>query len=147
MRICLLGILTSLAPALLTATASFADTPTLAECKSLEADQKRLDLAGVRQDMARGPEWVKANLPANRLSQILRYIQIDEQLRFRCQDVFAVAARAEAKRLAEQLAQQKARERALANIPPLPVRRPAYSMARKPVTGKKTPPLPVRRSR
>ncbi len=39
---------------------------------------------GTRDDMERGPEWAKANLPPDRLENILRLIEVEEQLEFRC---------------------------------------------------------------
>ena len=37
------------------------------------------------RQLAKGPEWAKANLPPDKLEQIRRLIEVDEQLLFRCQ--------------------------------------------------------------
>jgi len=55
-----------------------------AACERLKAEQAQLLLAGVRESMAQGPDWAKANLPASRLKEIERLIAVDEQLLFRC---------------------------------------------------------------
>ena len=35
--------------------------------------------------MAKGPAWAKANLPPDKLQEVRRLIEVDEQLLFRCQ--------------------------------------------------------------
>ncbi|MCL4767710.1 MAG: hypothetical protein KJZ80_15900 [Hyphomicrobiaceae bacterium] len=53
-------------------------------CAALEDEQSKLVLAGVKSSMERGPEWARANLPAARLKEIERLIQVEEQIAFRC---------------------------------------------------------------
>jgi hypothetical protein len=55
------------------------------ECAKLKGEQTQLEQGGVRGSMGRGPEWAKANLAPDKLEQIRRIIEIDEQLLFRCQ--------------------------------------------------------------
>jgi hypothetical protein len=55
-----------------------------AECEKLKAEKKSLVVLGVEKNMAKGPEWVKANLEASQLDLIKRYLTVDEQLKFRC---------------------------------------------------------------
>jgi len=55
------------------------------ECAKLKTEQSQLEHEGVRGSMARGPEWAKANLAADKLAQVRRLIDVDEQLLFRCQ--------------------------------------------------------------
>lgn len=54
------------------------------ECKRLKVEKKSLAGQGVAKNMAKGPEWVKANLGASQLDLIKRYILVNEQLKFRC---------------------------------------------------------------
>lgn len=53
-------------------------------CRLLREEQERLASAGVRDSMANGPEWAKTNLPAAKLKEIQRLIEVDEQVLFRC---------------------------------------------------------------
>jgi hypothetical protein len=54
-------------------------------CARLKTELLQLELAGTRTSMARGPDWAKANLAADKLQQIKRLMEIDEQILFRCQ--------------------------------------------------------------
>lgn len=123
-------------------------------CKGFETERATLFSAGVPADLERGPEWARVNLPATRIQQILRYIHLDEQVRFRCADVFATAAVREAEEAAriaaaKALAAQKAWEarqaEILRNIPP-PDRKPRRTASKqpKPRFSGVTPPLPER---
>jgi hypothetical protein len=54
-------------------------------CSKLDAERLQLEFAGVRGNVAKGPEWAKtAKLSAEALGQIRRLIDIDAQLLFRC---------------------------------------------------------------
>lgn len=53
-------------------------------CDALKAEAGQLVQAGVKAGMARGPEWAKANLPAERLAQIARLIEVEQSIAFRC---------------------------------------------------------------
>jgi hypothetical protein len=54
-------------------------------CTRLKIEQAALEKAGVRTSMAKGPQWAKANLAPERLTDIKRLIEVDEQILFRCQ--------------------------------------------------------------
>ena len=53
-------------------------------CAKLKVERESLEQAGVRGNMAKGPQWAKANLPADKLEQIQRLIELESQLLFRC---------------------------------------------------------------
>ncbi len=53
-------------------------------CESLKIERDTLSQKGVPTDMERGPVWAKTNLPTERMTEIARFIEIDEQLMFRC---------------------------------------------------------------
>jgi hypothetical protein len=55
-------------------------------CAQLRLEQTKLIKSGILNEMGKGPEWAKANLPAGRLSEIKHYIELDEQVRFGCRD-------------------------------------------------------------
>ena len=114
----------------------------IGDCEAYEREHEQYVASGIRADMLRGPEWAKANLPANRVQQVLRFLFLEEQIRFRCQDLFAEAELIEMERRAEAAA----REKALANIPPPPIPRPEF--ARIPNTKRfvLVPPLPTQKS-
>lgn len=115
----------------------------LQDCRKLEQEQAGLTSQGVLADLEKGPEWVKTNLPANRVTRALRYLRIYEQVRFRCENIFAAEGAREVKRLA----QQAARAKALANIPPPPGKRPEITFASTKTGVIRIPPLPARASR
>jgi hypothetical protein len=54
-------------------------------CAKLEVEQTKLEQAGVRGTIAKGPQWAKANLPLDKLQEVRRLIEVDELLTFRCQ--------------------------------------------------------------
>jgi hypothetical protein len=54
-------------------------------CARLKTELMQLELAGARSNMAKGPEWAKVNLASEKLQQIKRLLEIDEQILFRCQ--------------------------------------------------------------
>jgi hypothetical protein len=53
-------------------------------CAGLKTEHGALVAKGLEADMAKGPEWAKANLPPDRLNEIGRLIDLNEQLAFRC---------------------------------------------------------------
>lgn len=55
-------------------------------CTALRLEQMRFRSSGVLDDMNKGAQWAKANLPAARLREIEHYIQLDEQVKFGCRD-------------------------------------------------------------
>jgi len=54
-------------------------------CDKLKGEQSQLEVGGARGNMAKGPEWAKANLAADKLGEIKRLIEVEELLLFRCQ--------------------------------------------------------------
>lgn len=55
-------------------------------CAKLEGEQERLENSGVEKDFEKGPAWAKANLAPEKLGQVQRFIEIEEQLLFRCRN-------------------------------------------------------------
>lgn len=54
------------------------------KCAEFATEQMTLIAGGVKGDFAKGAEWGKANLKSARLKEIERYIEVTEQLGFRC---------------------------------------------------------------
>ncbi len=54
------------------------------ECDRAKSEQSGLETAGAAADMAQGPEWARANLPTDRLNRVARWIELQEQILFRC---------------------------------------------------------------
>ncbi len=54
-------------------------------CAKLKVEQGQLEHAGTRGNMGKGPQWAKTNLEPEKLDQIRRLLEVDEQLLFRCQ--------------------------------------------------------------
>jgi hypothetical protein len=55
-----------------------------AACDGLKTERAALGAAGVDKDLDRGPEWAKTNLAPDRMKQVARLIEVEEQLSFRC---------------------------------------------------------------
>lgn len=55
-----------------------------ATCGLLKGEQGRMEQSGVRSSMDKGPAWAKSNLAADKLDQVRRLMELDEQLLFRC---------------------------------------------------------------
>jgi len=77
------------AVALLTAcvaasSAAFAAPLDKGACEQLQAEKATLVGLRIDQVFARGPDWAKANLVPSDLDLVKRYIDLDEQLKFRC---------------------------------------------------------------
>lgn len=53
-------------------------------CAQLMSEQAQLIGAGVKDSMARGPNWAGAGASLMRLKEIERLIEVEEQLKFRC---------------------------------------------------------------
>ena len=72
---------------LLLASSSVAAAATLDQeaCARLKTELLQLEFAGTRTSMAKGPDWAKANLGADKLQQIKRLLEVEEQILFRCQ--------------------------------------------------------------
>ncbi len=75
--IALIGLSVSISPA--------AAAPLQAEeCERVRVEQSALTAAGVREDIERGAAWGRDNLSRDRLKDIARWIEFEEQLLFRC---------------------------------------------------------------
>src|SRR5262245_48537064 len=53
-------------------------------CTKLKSEQVQLEKDGARDGLGRGPDWAKANLGPDKIEQLRRLIEVDEQLLFRC---------------------------------------------------------------
>ena len=53
-------------------------------CGRLQAEKQTLMVLGVDKQFAKGPEWAKANLAGADLANIRRFLNVEEQLKFRC---------------------------------------------------------------
>ena len=53
-------------------------------CASLENERKTLEESGIKDDIQKGPDWVRANLSKDRIEWVLRYIHVEDQISFRC---------------------------------------------------------------
>ncbi len=53
-------------------------------CETVKTEQDALIAAGIKDDMAKGPDWAKSNLRRDRLKEVERFIDLEEQLNFRC---------------------------------------------------------------
>jgi hypothetical protein len=75
-----------LALALMTIGAGLASAAKLdkSACNDLNGEHASVLATGVREDMARGPEWAKANLTPDKLANIKRLLELEEQLQFQC---------------------------------------------------------------
>jgi hypothetical protein len=54
-------------------------------CTRLEEEQVKFEKAGVRATIAKGAAWAKDNLSPDKLQEVRRLIEVDEQILFRCQ--------------------------------------------------------------
>jgi hypothetical protein len=57
------------------------DAPT---CQQLQVQYDALRAEGAAEDMARGAEWARANLPQDRLRRVGMLLEVEEKLNFRC---------------------------------------------------------------
>ena len=53
-------------------------------CDGFKSEQERLGGKRLRDAMEKGPEWAKVNLPAAGMDDVRRYIELEEQVLFRC---------------------------------------------------------------
>ena len=82
MRGCMTLVLTAVLLQGIGAQAATLDKDT---CTRLEEEQTTLEKAGVRATLVKGAAWAKDNLPLDKLQQVRRLIEVDEQILFRCQ--------------------------------------------------------------
>jgi hypothetical protein len=54
------------------------------ECDRARTEQSALESAGVTTDMAQGADWARANLGPDRLQRVARWLELQEQILFRC---------------------------------------------------------------
>jgi hypothetical protein len=97
------------------ANSGLAETLDKDACAKLTTERQSLATMGVEQNMAKGPKWASANLPASGLDLIKRYITIDEQIKFRCR-AEPVAAEPVAAPAAEEKPQKPAATAAKASL-------------------------------
>src|SRR5258706_6219887 len=84
LRRCLL-ILLGTSGALVVAAGTAVATPLDEEtCTRLKGEQAQLAKDGAEASMERGPVWAKANLAPDKLKEVERYIELQEQILFRC---------------------------------------------------------------
>jgi hypothetical protein len=53
-------------------------------CAKLATEHGELEVAGIDKEMAKGPDWGKANLGPEKLAQVRRFIELEELMLFRC---------------------------------------------------------------
>jgi len=53
-------------------------------CEQLQIQHDALRAEGAADDMARGPEWARANLSEDRLRRVGMLLEVEEKLNFRC---------------------------------------------------------------
>ncbi len=53
-------------------------------CQEAQLEYAALSAAGVEEDFRRGAQWGQANLSAERLRQVARFIELQETILFRC---------------------------------------------------------------
>ena len=79
----LLAMAAGVSVGLALATAHSAPLPR-EDCDKLATERTALMAAGIVDQMVKGPAWAKSNLPAAKMTEVERFIAIDEQLSFRC---------------------------------------------------------------
>ncbi len=55
-------------------------------CVQFHTEQAKFIESGILADLARGADWGKANLSAERLREVELYITLDEQIKFACRE-------------------------------------------------------------
>ena len=75
------GAICCMAPAISTAAATSLEKEA---CGQLALERKGLQALKVKELMAKGPDWALANLSQGDLNLVRRFIEVDEQIKFRC---------------------------------------------------------------
>lgn len=75
------GVLCCMALAVIPAAATSLDKDA---CGQLALERKGLQALKVEELMAKGPDWAVANLSQGDLNLVRRFIEVDEQIKFRC---------------------------------------------------------------
>jgi hypothetical protein len=60
-------------------------------CAKLTVEHGTLEKGGVEANMAKGPEWGKANLTPEKIEEVRRFIELEELILFRCRSKSRVA--------------------------------------------------------
>ncbi len=60
-------------------------------CSKVKTEHQQLENDGIEQDMAKGPDWARANMGLKRLSEVRRFIELEELILFRCRSKSLVA--------------------------------------------------------
>ncbi len=58
-------------------------------CKRLQTERQALTVLGMDRYFAKGADWAKAHLTVADLDQLKRYLDVYEQLKFRCEKIVA----------------------------------------------------------
>ena len=53
-------------------------------CAKLDADRKALFDKEMQEALERGPDWVKGNLAAEKIERVRQFLEVEEQIQFRC---------------------------------------------------------------
>jgi hypothetical protein len=75
----------------MTASANAAPKLDKETCDQLKGEQAKFLASGIIEDIQKGAEWGKGNLPPERLREIEHFILLDEQLKFGCRIVTMTA--------------------------------------------------------
>ena len=132
-----------LAALALSDTGARAEPLDAATCGQLKGEQVRMEQGGVRGNMEKGPAWAKTNLAADKLDQIRRLIELDEQLLFRCSSRNLVElppeADADPTPLPGKADEEGKDTSAKAGTPPVPQNKPAAAAKSSPAAPAKKP--------
>jgi hypothetical protein len=79
------GLMLVLTAVLLQGVGAQAATLDKDTCVRLEGEQAALEKSGVRVTLGKGAAWARDNLPLDKLQEVRRLIEVDEQILFRCQ--------------------------------------------------------------
>lgn len=60
-------------------------------CNKLRTERQALMVLGIDKYFVKGAEWAKANLTVADLNLVKRYLDVYEQLKFRCEKIVAIA--------------------------------------------------------
>ena len=92
-------------------------------CDRLETERQALIVLGIDKYFEKGSDWAKANLTVADLNLVKRYLNVYEQLKFRCQEDIDIVDADEPDDEIEE------GDDTVSNgpVPPLPVRRPSIS--------------------
>jgi hypothetical protein len=72
-------------------------------CSQFHTEQTKFIQSGILADLARGAEWGKANLSAERLREIELYITLDEQIKFACREATLTPQMLQVEEIAKRL--------------------------------------------